>query len=150
MTVSVNGFPAGIFTQPDQNTLEPTASGYDPRRASYANIRREWSAGDVVDIDLSFSIQHRSAHPRVKGHAGKIAITYGPLVYCLESIDNPGIDLFKIRIDTTTLKPRYLENLLGGINSIEGMTLDGMPLLFIPYFLWGNRGQSAMTVWVNT
>jgi DUF1680 family protein len=38
---------------------------------------------------------------------------------------------------------------LGGIVVIHGRTTVGKPLKFIPYFLWGNRGPSQMTVWVK-
>jgi len=40
--------------------------------------------------------------------------------------------------------------LLDGCVVIHGKTIDGKPLKFIPYFLWANRGESQMTVWVNS
>ena len=27
--------------------------------------------------------------------------------------------------------------------------MDGQSLIFIPYWMWGNRGASTMTVWFN-
>lgn len=44
----------------------------------------------------------------------------------------------------------WFYTLLDGIIRIQGRTTEGKPLTFIPYFLWGNRGPSQMTVWVNT
>jgi DUF1680 family protein len=95
------------------------------------------------------SIRLRRAHPRVKGHAGKVAITRGPLVYCLESIDQPDVDIFSAKLDPSSLREEYAPDLLGGCVVIHGNTTDGKPLKFIPYFLWANRGESQMTVWVH-
>ncbi|HEY3473398.1 MAG TPA: beta-L-arabinofuranosidase domain-containing protein, partial [Anaerolineales bacterium] len=88
---------------------DQTASGYDPRHASYEMIERVWKAdGETLDYNFDMSIQLRSAHPRVKGHAGKVALTRGPLVYCLESIDNPGIDIFTARLDVSSLRDEFV------------------------------------------
>jgi DUF1680 family protein len=94
-------------------------------------------------------IQLRRAHPKVKGHADKVTVTRGPLVYCLESTDHPNVDIFNVKVDTASLRPIFDPSLLGGIMKIEGKSQDGQSLTFIPYFLWGNRGESTMTVWVN-
>jgi uncharacterized protein len=129
---------------------EQTASGYDPRNAEYKSISRVWSAdGEIVELSFDTSIKLRRAHPKVKGHAGKVAITRGPLVYCLESVDNPNIDIFSAQLDPSSLRGEYMPALLGGCVVMEGKTTDGKPLKLIPYFLWGNRGTSQMNVWIN-
>jgi DUF1680 family protein len=128
-----------------------TASGYDPGRAEYEVINRLWSSeGEALEFNFDVTIQLRRAHPKVKGHDGKVAITRGPLVYCLESVDNPHIDIFTAQIDLSSLRDEFLPDLLGACVVIHGKTTDGKPLKFIPYFLWANRGQSQMTVWVNS
>lgn len=126
-----------------------TASGYDPRQATFQHISHPWAAGDVVEIDFDMPVQLRRAHARVNGHGGKAAITRGPLVYCLEDVDNPGLDIFTARLDPVSLEANFDAGLLGGIMKLIGKTTDGAQLIFIPYFLWGNRGASRMTVWVN-
>jgi DUF1680 family protein len=103
----------------------------------------------VVEIDFNTSIKLRRAHPKVKGHKGKVAITIGPLVYCLESIDNHQVDIFDVQIDPSSLAVHFDPELLGGTSVITAESLDSTPLVFIPYSLWGNRGPSQMTVWVN-
>lgn len=127
-----------------------TASGYDPTQAAYESISRVWSAeGETLEFNFDTSIQLRHTHPKVKGHAGKVAITRGPLVYCLESVDNLDVDIFIAQLDPSSLRDEFVSVLLGGCVVIHGKTSDGKPLKFIPYFLWANRGESQMTVWVN-
>jgi DUF1680 family protein len=129
---------------------QPTASGYDPRKANYETIVRTWSSeGETLDFNFDMSIRLRRAHPQVKGHAGKVAVTRGPLVYCLESVDNSAVDIFTAQPDPASLHDEFVPDLLGGIVVIHGKTTDGKPLKFIPYFLWANRGESQMVVWVN-
>jgi DUF1680 family protein len=128
-----------------------TASGYNPRQANYEIINRVWNPeGETLDFHFDMSVQMRRAHPKVKGHEGKVAITRGPLVYCLESVDNPGVDIFSARLDPSSLQDEFDANVLSGCVVIHGRTTDDKTLKFIPYFLWANRGQSQMTVWVNS
>lgn len=129
---------------------EQTASGYDPRLAGFETIKGVWSPeGETLEFNFDVSIRVRRAHPKVKGHEGKVAITRGPLVYCLESVDNPDVDIFSAELDPTSLCEEFVSDLLGGCVVIRGKTMDGKPLKFIPYFLWANRGESRMTVWVT-
>ena len=122
---------------------------YDPRYSHFATTDMPWSAGDVVELNFDMSIKLLHAHPNVQGHSGKAAITRGPLVYCLESLDNPGVDIFTAQLDPESLHDEFVPDLLGGCVVIHGTTTDGKPLKFIPYFLWANRGESQMVVWVN-
>jgi hypothetical protein len=130
---------------------ETVASGYDPRQACYRVIERVWSpSGETLAFDFDMFVRLRRAHPRVRGHAGKVAVTRGPLVYCLESVDNPDVDIFAARLDPASLRDHDAPDFLRGCVLIHGRTTDGQPLRFIPYFLWANRGESQMTVWVHS
>jgi DUF1680 family protein len=133
------------------SSKESTASGYDPRLADYESITRVWSpSGEILEFNFDMSIQLRRAHPKVQGHAGKVTVTRGPIVYCLESVDNPGVDIFNTQLDSSSLRDEFVPDLLGGCVVIHGKTVDNKPLKFIPYFLWANRGEAQMTVWVNS
>src|SRR6185503_6143468 len=135
------------------NTSEKlsTASGYDPREANYETIRRVWTPEvETLEFNFDMSIKLRRAHPKVRGHAGKVTVTRGPLVYCLESVDNPDVDIFTAHLDPSSLRDEFVPDLLGGCVVIHAKTMDGKTLKFIPYFLWANRGESQMTVWVNS
>ena len=148
IVIELNGevYPLPAVSRSD---FAPTAQGYDPRSSRFIPINRTWQPGDVIEFSFEMPITLRRAHLRVKGHAGKVALTRGPLVYCLESVDNPGVDIFAARLDPATLRAEYVEQLLGGTAVLRAETIDQRPLTFIPYQLWANRGESQMVVWVN-
>jgi len=58
-----------------------------PQRG-YIRIEREWKAGDCVELSLPMPIELVRAHPNVREDIGCVAIQRGPLVYCIEQIDN--------------------------------------------------------------
>ncbi|MEA3440015.1 MAG: glycoside hydrolase family 127 protein [Chloroflexota bacterium] len=127
-----------------------TASGYDPRRSWFLPLTRLWSAGDTVEFEFETPVVVRRTHPKVHATRGKAALSRGPLLYCLESVDNPGVDIFNVQLDPKTLTAHFSRDHFGGVTLLRGRTLDGQRLLFIPYYLWANRGESQMTVFVNT
>lgn len=68
-------------------------------RAIFHTLRREWPVDDAISVEFEMPILTRRAYPKVKVHRGKVAITGGPLVYCLEPVDYPNIDLFNRRVN---------------------------------------------------
>ena len=137
-----------------KNTLEKppipnTASGYDPRESQFMPLEREWLPGDTLILEFEMPIVVRRTHPKVQATRGKGAVTRGPILYCLESIDNPDIDIFSTKVDEKSIRVDFSPELFGGINILRGQTTDGRPLIFIPYYLWANRGVSQMTVYFN-
>ena len=138
----------GILTE-DFSSFQATAQGYDPRLSFFLNISRIWNSGDIIRLEFDMPILFRKAHPAVKNHQGKVAVTRGPLVYCLETIDNPDVDIFVTKLDIASLLPEIIENKLGKITVLRGKSTQIQDLTFIPYHLWANRGASQMNVWVN-
>jgi DUF1680 family protein len=133
----------------DASTAEPPASGYSPHQAYYVPLSRTWMPGDVVEVEFPLAITIRRPHRRVRSVRGRVALTRGPLVYCLESVDNPGLDIFEAQIDPSTLRAEFSPDHLGGVWLLQGETIQGEPFRAIPYFCWANRGESEMTVWVR-
>jgi DUF1680 family protein len=85
---------------------------------------------------------------RIKSNRNRGVISYGPLIYCLEQIDNEHIDIFNLIIPKhQEFKVRYEPNLLDGVNTIEGTTLTDETFTSIPYYAWNNRGINKMQVW---
>jgi DUF1680 family protein len=141
----------------------------------YVQLERKWKAGDTIDLRLHMEPRLIEPNPRIDAIRGCLAIERGPLVYCLEDVDQePGIDLLDVRIayDTEMLAQRQ-DDLLGGVTTIElsGRVIDtwdwtsrlyrpvdakgakrqSMPktrLTAVPYFAWANRGPGAMRVWI--
>ena len=148
VSVTLNGNEYYLGTAAAQN-YDATASGYDPREAQYVALRRTWQPGDELAFNFSMPITLQYPHPRVKSCRGKVAITRGPLLYCLEAEDNPHIDIFKVNLMSSNLSARFNEQLFGGVTVIEGFSDSGQPLTLIPYAWWANRADTRMVVYVG-
>jgi len=147
-TLILNG-EKQTLTNPKIQAGDPAAGGFDPRRAAWHEIRRTWKAGDRIELELDTRLVLRHAHPRVKVHKKQAALTCGPLVYCLESIDNPEVDLFHVVVDPPSFTKPPCHEGSQDYHPIYARSRDGQNLIFIPYWMWGNRGTSTMTVWFN-
>lgn len=87
----------------------------------WLRIRRAWSPGDAVRLDLELAPRLTVADPRVDTTRGCVAIERGPLVYCVEGVDHPGGGLDDLVVDTTTgLGERHDPAFLGGVTVLHG------------------------------
>lgn len=119
----------------------------------YAAIDREWKKGDHIEFELPMIPHGVLGHSNIEAAGGKVAVMRGPVIYCLEEVDNPEYfkttDEPKIKFDE--LVGQYDENLLGGVVGIKGKAVlpDGSDLEvnYIPYYSWANRGDGKMKVW---
>jgi DUF1680 family protein len=150
-SLAVNGDAVRTQIAPEGSHGPPRAvTGYSPQGATYLPITGTWSPGDTLVLSFSMPVTARHPHPKVRSQQGKVALTRGPLVYCLESVDNPGLDLFEIRIDPSTLRPEFRAELgaahIDGLWVLRGKTMGGEEFTAIPYYAWANRGESQMTV----
>ncbi|OQP24149.1 hypothetical protein B1694_05685 [Geobacillus zalihae] len=137
-------------------------------KKGYAYIRRVWRQGDEMVLHFSMPVERIKAHPQVRVNAGKVALQRGPIVYCLEEVDNgPNLaNLFLPR--DAQLEAHFEPDLLEGVVVITGTAerVDEsawndelyrpieprtyqVPFRAIPYYAWCNRGEGEMTVWVN-
>jgi hypothetical protein len=94
-------------------------------------------------------IQIHLVHPKVKSCLGKAALSRGPIVYCLEGVGNPNINLETVSVDQESLHPIFDSDLFGGVMTVIRKTVSGKDLKFIPYAWWANRNPSPMTVFFN-
>ena len=114
----------------------------------YVVLNNTWKEGDIIRLDLSMPIEVEAADPRVKENIGKRAIQRGPLVYCLEEVDNPdNFDNLSISPSTSFLSD-FESSLLDGVVVINARNADNT-LSFIPYYAWDNRETGKMKVWVE-
>ncbi len=140
------------------------------RPATYLEMRRAWRVGDIVELDIPMPPQLMESNPLVEETLNQVAIKRGPLVYCLESTDlAASTHLMDVAIPADIeLVPRFDRRLLNGVVALEGKMLAHSPnewsgqlfrerqlrstklinARFIPYFAWGNRGKSEMSVWL--
>jgi hypothetical protein len=90
-----------------------------------------------------------AADPRVKANVGKRAIQRGPLVYCVEEVDNPALPWKDIAFDGSTqfeVVPQQTQ--LNGATMIKATT-KGQTATLIPYYAWDNRRPGHMKVWID-
>jgi DUF1680 family protein len=57
----------------------------------YLPVKRQWVAGDRVRLQLDMTPQVVTANPRLQDNRGRVAVQRGPLVYCIEQLDQPGV-----------------------------------------------------------
>jgi DUF1680 family protein len=132
-----------------------------PLEAGFAVVRRTWTKGDTVALDLPLAVRRVVSHEKVEANRGRVALERGPIVYCAEAVDN-GERVFNLVLpDDAPLEARRRDDLLGGVTVIEGRALglspaeDGRSVISreqdfvaIPYYAWAHRGEGEMAVWL--
>jgi DUF1680 family protein len=138
----------------------------------YVRLERVWSRGDVVELDLPMPARYVEAHPWIESTRGCVAIERGPLVYCLEQPDHPGVRLGDLEIDAgAPMASNWEPDRLDGVAVVRarGREIDTsswrhrlyrplgstppaarrpVALTAIPYYAWANREPGAMRVWI--
>jgi DUF1680 family protein len=150
---------ATIVRDGETRAVEPGAAAVD----------RAWAVGDEVELVLDVAPRFTYPDPRIDAIRGCVAVERGPVIYALESVDNPGLDLDHVQFDdeatladggsvddlgpypVVRVAGRVWTNELGGFPYGTGPRAfdhgDDAELTLIPYFLWANRGSSTMRVW---
>ncbi len=130
-------------------------------RDGYAYLNRVWQSGDTVCLSFPLEPRRIWADPRVRADAGKVALAYGPLIYCLEGVDN-GEALSALRLPRdakletslqdglTVIKAEGTRDLpMDTLYSAEPPKCEKATLSAIPYYAWSNRGLTSMCVWIR-
>jgi DUF1680 family protein len=142
----------------------------------YLPIHRRWAAGDLIRLQMDMTPQILEANARVVENNGRAAVQRGPLVYCLEGLDQkPGLSLHDVALTTasgsagTGFTESFERDFLGGVVVLhhEGAAVQTsesrralyfpsnaaqnrsskVSLTFIPYYAWNNRQPTQMLVW---
>jgi DUF1680 family protein len=130
----------------------------------YVYLKQGFRDGDEVILELDMTPYRIYSNTRVHNNEGCVALQYGPLVYCVEGVDNEG-EVHSLRIAKDG-KPEVImnEQLFGGIMTLQlpGYRLISTQELYskkrpeakpvtitaVPYYVWGNRGLNQMRVWL--
>jgi DUF1680 family protein len=142
---------------------------------SYAEIRRAWRPGDTVSLHLPMPVRRVEAHPYVAEDAGRVALMRGPILYCVEGTDNPGLDPRDLVLPAGTgLSWEARPDLLGDVVVLTGEAEVSPPdegwegrlyrtvparrppapaakttFTAVPYHAWANREAGPMRVWLR-
>jgi len=133
----------------------------------YLSITRKWEKGDMLEIFLDMPIERIQSHPNVISNHGRIALQRGPLVYCIETVDNPE-NVYSLSLPRESdLKAEFRKDLLAGVTVIRGKAqilesgginedlyspvsskIREVEMTVIPYYAWDNRTAGEMLVWI--
>ena len=119
----------------------------------YLRLTRTWRKGDTVELSLPMPVRRVYARKEVRHDRGRVALMRGPVVYCVEAADNPGLSVSHLVLPAeAALSAEHRADLLGGVTVIRGKGLAGgkTPADFtaVPYYAWQNRGVGQMAVWL--
>jgi uncharacterized protein len=151
---------------------EPVEAELSP--GSYANLHRTWRPGDTINLDLPMPVRRVESHPYVAENAGSVALMRGPLLYCAEQVDNPGVELRDIVLEGREPAISLEPDLLGGVTVLQAEARLAAPdngwedrlyrtlhprerdtqtyptrVTLVPYYAWANREPGAMRVWLR-
>jgi DUF1680 family protein len=158
-------------------TLDGKPAPGKPKPGDYFAIRREWKAASTVRLQLDMTPHLVAANPLVREDNGRVAVQRGPLLYCLEQMDQEDKgSVFDVVLPAGTdasqgFTSEFRPDMLGGIVVLKHkgvetpkplseeplyQTIERTPrreekevnLTFIPYYAWANRLPGAMEVWI--
>ena len=119
----------------------------------YVHLTRRWKKGDVVTLDFPMPVQRVYAHKKIEADKGKVSLMRGPVVYCLEQVDNPDVDVKTLQLPgNSVLEASHRPDLLKGVTVLKGKATSGgksVTMTTVPYYAWANRDKGAMTVWID-
>lgn len=127
----------------------------------YAVINRTWQKGDVIKVEFPMEVKKVISNPGIKQNDNRLALQYGPLMYCVEGIDNPGVNTGLVVPENTVFTTVFEPGLLEGVNTIrfeapvitiandgKSINTEERKIKAIPYYGWNNRGAYDMQVWL--
>ncbi len=150
--------------QPCQDKPRNPALNQIPMKHGYLQIHRDWQAGDTVELKLTMPVERVYSNAHMRNTAGKVALQRGPVVYCLEEVDNgtnlPALSLPKTA-DITAVQQKRASGIM--VLQAQGLRMDStealytttphqqqpVSLTFVPYYSWNNRGDGEMLVWLR-
>ncbi|WP_347156543.1 glycoside hydrolase family 127 protein [Pontibacter chitinilyticus] len=129
----------------------------------YAVIDRKWKKGDQVELNFPMEVKKIISKDSLEYNNNRIALQRGPLVYCVEGVDNNSHAWNMVVPESTTFQANYDKDMLHGIVTLKAevpvvmvsddnlsVSTGKQTITAIPYYTWANRGKSPMQVWLPT
>ncbi len=149
-----NGSEVGLRL--NGKALKPVAEN------GYASVHRSWKNGDLIELTLPLEVKKVISSRKVADNADMVALVRGPLVYCVEGIDNGGKVMNMYITGESEFESHFDEGLLGGVVRLSGsvrsvsrdekdnniLNTELRTLTAIPYYAWANRDAGEMSVWI--
>lgn len=146
-------------------TRVPAWSGLESDPDGYVCQAIDPSKDPVAIIGLNFpmDVVRMIANPNVKADLNRVALQRGPIVYCFEEVDNPGVRVDRIILaKDPQFKVETRKNFISSkddneatknaksrtVNVITCKDYMGRDLVAVPYCVWDNRAPGRMNVWV--
>ena len=144
------------------NQHELGAGAYELKQG-YLYLKEHLHQGDLLELTLELKPMLVEADPRISADYGKQAVLRGPIVYCVEEVDN-GANLQCLHLGAD-LEGHYEDKLLGGVYVLEShgqrrirpeqgqeiasplyrkvqpAQFEEQLIKLIPYFAWCNRSR---------
>lgn len=126
----------------------------------YVVIDRKWKKGDRVSLFFPMNVRQVKASDQVVDDRGKLSIERGPIVYCLEGIDQWDATVFNkyVPVGAEFLSESVSWDPYGPMTILKTQAQQvslcgeetGVEIKAIPYFAWNNRGTEnyQMAVWI--
>ncbi len=156
----------GLYKYTDAANVKPVVTlngkpvSYKEEKG-YAVISRSWKKGDIIQFETPMQVREIVSRPELKQNEGRIALQYGPMVYCVEGVDNNKSAFNFVVGEKPAYAVEFNPGLLNGINTIKfnantvEVAADGRSvntvkkqITAVPYYSWNNRGADEMQVWL--
>ena len=121
-----------------------------------------------MTLALPMPAERLYAHPNVRMDVGRVALSRGPLIYCVEEADNPGGPSRRSTLPRAApIEAKWRADLFGGVDDARSArraprsrrrtgalysttppAAEDATLTALPYYLWANREPGSMQVWI--
>lgn len=145
------------------------------KAGQYLQISKQWAANDVIELSFDMRTHLLKANPAVTEDRGRVSFQRGPIVFCMEQLDQPeagpAVNFADYVVDVHGDTAEHFEpTLLEGVMVLShpgrvSKTATDHPLYFsastptalttttttiklIPYYAWANRAPAQMQVWI--
>ena len=124
----------------------------------YAKLSRDWQKNDAVEVSFDMRVRQIRANDKVTADTGLVALMRGPILYCVETVDNPdGVNQLVVPPETT-FRAEFNPTLLGGVEVLKGEVsarqsakdkdVGHTTITAIPFYASANREPCQMRVWL--